>query len=107
MTHETKRKVKQETFCEMRRSAVTCIKAVVDKNVEDSWEGVMNALAEVKDKGSGEEFAGVALAAMKWMHAFCEQWTYQKVAAAEELIAHETEAAHAGQGDAKPANAAK
>lgn len=105
MTPETKRKVKQETFCEMRRDALTCIKAVVDMNVEDTWEGVMSALAKVR-RGSDEEFAAVCMACMKWMHAYCEQLTYKKVADAEALIAHDAEAAHASGNAAKAAPAA-
>ena len=69
--------------------------ATIGTDVDDSWEGVMRAVSEVRRSNDPDKFAGVMLAAMKWMHARCEQMTYEKVDAAEALIASDAESAHA------------
>jgi len=102
MTHETMRRVEKSAFCDMRRSAVQCMTATIGTQVEDSWEGIMRALGEVKRKGSPEEFAAVYLAAMKWMHGFCEEFTIKRLEDAEALIAADAESAH----DEQPARIA-
>ena len=94
MTHETKKRVKKEAFAEMRRSALTCMMSTTGLDIEDTWEGVMDAIVMTKLRGSTDEFAGVLLSAMKWMHAYCEQWTCEKVHAAESLLEHEKDAEH-------------
>ena len=106
MTHETMRKVEQSAFHDMRRDAIKCMTATIGTQVDDSWEGIMRALDEVKRKGSPDEFAAVYLAAMKWMHGFCEEWTTKRVEDAAALIAADAESAHEDHAD-KPVAAAK
>ena len=104
MTDETKMKVEHDTFREMRQSAATCIKATIGEPVEDSLESMKKAVSKLKTQNpTGEEFADVLFAAMKWMHAYCEQWTYEKVRAAKELLEHEKEALEAEASAEKPA----
>jgi len=94
MTHETKKRVKADAFAEMRRTALACMMAVVGTDIEDTWDGVMNAKAKVGKYGDESERAAFDMAQDKWMHAYLEEWTCEKVRAAEALLEHEKDAEH-------------
>ena len=94
MTKETEHKVLADAFCEMRRTALSCMQSITKSEVEDSWDGVMKAGAKVEQYGDAEEKSAFDMARDKWLHAFFEQWTYGKLHEAEEMISHEVAAAN-------------
>ena len=94
MTKETKREVKNAAYADYRAEAVQSLRTMGVPDVEDSWEGIMNAIDYVKDHANRQgEFSGAMMAAMKWMHGCMEQDTACRLKHAEALIAREHEAA--------------
>jgi len=100
MTKETETKVMHEAFNELRCKAVARMKSIVGEDIEDTWDGVMDAADKVKEHGDCKERFEFALAAMQWTHGFLETWTYERLEKAEELIAVEKSAEESGA--AKP-----
>ena len=100
MTKETKLKVKKEFYERAKEQAVQCLQAtkaeVEGETCPNSWEGVMQMVADVMRHGNGDDKAAAVMAASKWTWANCEIQIHEHVCSVKDMIAHEVEAAQGG-----------
>lgn len=92
MTHENEMKVKMEMYAECREHAIGALASIVDHRVEDTCEGVKDALTEIIRHGSRPELATAILLAIKWMWAYLETKEGEKVKETLAMIAAESAA---------------
>lgn len=96
MTHETKKAAKADIFRGYREKAVGRFNEHMPEGmkVEDTWEGVMNAVDYIFDHADRKgERSGAILTAAMWMHGFLEEDTAHRLCELRELVDGEVEAA--------------
>lgn len=86
MTAANEMKVKMEMYAECREHAISALTDLVDREVEDSCDGVRTALAEVLRHGVSHDRAKAIFAAVKWLWASLETKEGEKVKEAEALV---------------------
>lgn len=107
MTHETKMRVKEETFAEFREGGVSMLRGLgLPFAVEDTWESVQKAADYVAMHANkaGEHGTAIMAAAM-WMHGWLECQTMRKCIAAARLV--DAEKAAEAEAKAEPAKPMK
>ena len=106
MTKETKKAAKADIFRGYREKAVAKFNEHMPEGmkVEDTWEGVMNAVDYVLDHADRKgERSGAVLAAAMWMHGYLEEDTARRLCELHMIVDGEVEAAlaeHAAAGHA-------
>lgn len=106
MTHETKKAIKADIFRGYREKAVARFNEYMPEGmkIEDTWEGVMNAIDYVLDHADRKgERSGAVLAAAMWTHGFLEEDTYCRISKMTEIVDAEVAAAAKTPATATPA----
>ena len=96
MTKETKKAAKADIFRGYREKAVSRFNEYMpeDGKIEDTWEGVMNAIDYILDRADRDgERSGTILTAAMWMHGYLEEDTAERLCKLRELVDGEVEAA--------------
>lgn len=96
MTKETKKAAKADIFRGYREKAIGRLNEYMPEGakIEDTWEGVMNAVDYILDHADRKgERSGAILTAAMWMHGFLEEDTAHRLCELRELVDGEVEAA--------------
>lgn len=107
MTHETKKAIKADIFRGYREKAVAHFNEYMPegKKIEDTWEGVMNAVDYILDHADKKgERSGTVLTAAMWMHGFLEEDTYCRISKMSGIV--DAEVAAAKEQETAPATTA-
>ena len=96
MTHETMKAIEADIFKGYREKAVARFNEYMPEGmkIEDTWEGVMNAVDYALDHADRKgERSGAVLAAAMWTHGFLEEDTYCRINKMTEIVDAEVAAA--------------